>query len=46
MVRGVDLTSVDRKPTKLTKKLKRGSKNKPKAVVAAAAPAAPKGKAE
>ncbi len=35
MVRGVDLTSADRKPTKLTKKLKRGSKSKAKPAAAA-----------
>lgn len=47
MVRGVDLTTEDRKPTKLTKKLKRGSKAK--VAAAAAAPdgkPASKGKAE
>jgi large subunit ribosomal protein L15 len=46
MVRGVDLKSVDRKPTKLTKKLKRGKKAKPVAVAAAPAAEAPKGKPE
>lgn len=37
MVRGVDLTTEDRKPTKLTKKLKRGSKSKAAAAKRAAA---------
>lgn len=48
MIRGVDLTTVDRKPTKLTKKLKRGSKAKVAAPAAAAedAPKAAKGKPE